>query len=62
MLLKIFAFIITLCIILCFDAIMNHVLEDKSLYWKIPTTIGRFAIGYFSAIPIYNYILEQLNN
>jgi hypothetical protein len=41
---------------------MNHVLEGKSLYWIIPTAIGRMAIGWFSAPIIYNYILEQLNN
>jgi hypothetical protein len=59
---KITAFIVTLCILLCFDAIMNYVLVDKSIYWKIPTGIGRFAVGWFAAPVLYAYIVEQLNS
>lgn len=66
---SVIAFFMTICIVLCFDAIMNHVLKDvfekDFLFDKIVKfliTLGRLFIGYYVGYKIiFPFIKTSLN-
>jgi hypothetical protein len=63
------AYIVTICILLIVDLIVNYVLSHTTewrifneTWWRILVSIGKFSLGWFYGVELYKDIYKKLEN